>query len=138
MNKMQNGLITTGYHVPYNPKLKQRARELRKNMTQAEQKIWKEFLRYFKFRVYRQKPIHNYIVDFYCPKLKLVIEIDGEYHTEEEIKYYDINRTHVFNSMELSVLRFKNKDVIENFSVVCKEIEEFTNPPKSPFNKGGL
>jgi very-short-patch-repair endonuclease len=132
MDINKNGLITTGYHIPYNPKLKQRARELRKNMTETEQKLWQDFLRYFKFQVYRQKPINNYIVDFYCPKLKLVIEIDGMHHKQIDNKIYDENRKHILNGFGLTELRFTNKQVLFNFDEVCRKIEEF-NPPKSPF-----
>jgi very-short-patch-repair endonuclease len=71
-------LIDSDFHLPYNPKLVERAKNLRKNMTPAEKKLWYSYLRNFKFRVLRQKPIDNFIVDFYCAKLKLVIEIDGD------------------------------------------------------------
>ena len=59
----QRGLITTGFHLPYNPKLKERARELRRNMTEAERRLWNAFLRHVDLPVLRQKPIDNYIVD---------------------------------------------------------------------------
>jgi very-short-patch-repair endonuclease len=94
-------------------------------MTLAEEKLWQEFLRYFKFRVYRQKPIHNYIVDFYCPKLKLVIEVDGNHHYVEDCKCYDELREQVFFGMGLIELRFTNEEVLENFHVVCREIEGY-------------
>ncbi len=87
------GLITTGFHLPYNPKLIERARELRKNMTPAEKKLWYYCLSQFSRRVLRQRPIDNYIVDFYCPVLRLVIEIDGESHFTDDGKTYDQQRT---------------------------------------------
>ncbi|HBE56853.1 MAG TPA: endonuclease, partial [Cyanobacteria bacterium UBA11366] len=68
------------FHLPYNPALVARAKELRKNMTPAEKKLWYGYLRTFQFRVLRQRPIDHFIVDFYCPSLKLVIEVDGESH----------------------------------------------------------
>jgi very-short-patch-repair endonuclease len=61
-----------------------RAKELRKKPTPAEKKLWQNYLRAFKFRVLRQRPINNFIVDFYCADLKLVIEVDGESHFTEE------------------------------------------------------
>ena len=70
--------LTDHHHLPYNPKLVQRAKELRKNMTKAERKLWYDYLRNFKYRVHRQRPIDQFIVDFYCFELKLVIEIDGD------------------------------------------------------------
>ena len=67
-------------------------------MTAAENRMWGKYLRQFPFTVYRQKPIDNYIVDFYCPKLKLVIEIDGETHIEEKDIKRDVNRTKILES----------------------------------------
>ena len=70
--------LTDHHHLPYNPKLVERAKELRKNMTKAERKLWYDYLRNFKYRVHRQRTIDQFIVDFYCFELKLVIEIDGD------------------------------------------------------------
>lgn len=70
-------LNVTDFHLPYNPQLVQRAKQLRQNPTLAEKKLWQNYLRTFPFRVLRQRPIHHFIVDFYCAALKLVIEIDG-------------------------------------------------------------
>ena len=89
----QSKFIKTAYHLPYNPKLIEKAKELRKNMTPAEKKLWNNYLRTFKIRFLRQRPIHNFIVDFYCAKLNLVIEIDGETHFTNEAKNYDARRT---------------------------------------------
>ena len=58
-------------------------------MTLAEKKIWYDYLRNFPYRVYRQRPIDQFIVDFYCPKLKLVIEIDGDIHNSELAQDYN-------------------------------------------------
>src|SRR3989304_6174851 len=68
----ERNLITTGYHLPYNPGLVGRARELRQNMPPAEKQLWFKFLRHFKYRFHRQRPVDHYIVDFYCPELRLV------------------------------------------------------------------
>ena len=121
----QRGLIHTGRYLPYNPDLVERARKLRKNMTPAERILWERYLRKLSFRVLRQRPIDNYIVDFYCPFLKLVIEIDGEQHYSEEGKQYDNDRDGILASYGLKVIRIKNKDIIENLYLVCKKIEGF-------------
>ena len=116
----QRGLISTGYHIPYNPKLKDRARELRRNMTVAEKRLWICFLRNVKHNVLRQKPLDNYIVDFYCPKLKLVIEVDGESHCTDEGKAYDEVRTQILEGYGLKVVRVKNEEVMNEFETVCE------------------
>src|SRR5687768_10222771 len=103
--------ITTGFHVQYNPKLKERARELRKNMTAMETKLWSLFLRGHASKFLRQKPLDSYIVDFYCAKSRLVIEIDGDSHfTEENIKNDQV-RTKILEGYGLKVLRFTNIEI---------------------------
>ena len=121
----KRGLVTTGHHLPYNPRLVNRAKTLRKTMTDAEKKLWHEFLKVFPFRVLRQRPIDNFIVDFYCPKLKLVIEIDGEQHAIQEGKMYDNDRDGILESYGLTVMRIPNRDIYENFDEVCKKIRTF-------------
>ncbi|MBN1294235.1 MAG: endonuclease domain-containing protein [Candidatus Latescibacteria bacterium] len=131
MNKediKRRGLIFTGRYLPYNPKLKERARELRKRMTPAEKKLWKDFLRTFRFRVLPQRPIDNYIVDFYCPSLKLVIEIDGDHHCTEEGKEYDSERDAVLQSYGLNVIRISNSDITDRFEDVCSKIQDLIPP----------
>jgi very-short-patch-repair endonuclease len=118
----EHGLVKTGFHLPYNPKLIDRAREMRKNPTNAEKKLWNGYLRNFQFKVLRQRPIDNYIVDFYCAKLKLVIEIDGDHHFSEEEISYDQIRTQVLEGYGLDVIRFTNSDVMNRFHEVCHEI----------------
>ena len=108
----------------YTPSLIERARELRKNMTRQEKVLW-EFLRNYKFKFYRQRPIGRYIADFYCRKLRLVIEVDGSQHNAPEAVEYDRIRTEYMNSLGLTVIRFSNYEVDNNFSAVCAEIEEF-------------
>ena len=119
----QRGLIFTGRHLPYNARLVDRAKELRRNMTPAEKKLWHGFLRRFRYRVRPQRPINNYIVDFYCATLKLVIEIDGEHHYTEEGKLYDAERDGILESYGLRVLRLTNSEVMEDFDAVCRRIE---------------
>jgi very-short-patch-repair endonuclease len=128
-------LNTTDFHLPYNPQLVSRAKELRQNPTPAEKKLWQEYLRTFRFRVLRQRPIDHFIVDFYCAALKLVIEIDGESHFTPEGRVYDQERTAVFEGYGLTVLRFTNDVVMNDFEGVCQEIEELI--PPTPLQKGG-
>jgi very-short-patch-repair endonuclease len=101
----KRGLITDGYYLPYNPKLKERAREIRKHMTECEKILWYQFLRDLPQNWLRQKPIDNYIVDFYCPAFKLVIEVDGESHFTEEGKVYDEERTMILSNYGLKIIQ---------------------------------
>ena len=110
-----NGLITNGWHLPYNPKLKERARVLRRGMTNAEKKLWHQCLRGFPVQWYRQKPLDHFVVDFYCPKLNLVIEVDGEIHSSAAAKAYDEGRTKILEGYGIKILRFQNAEVFKNF-----------------------
>ena len=135
----ERGLVTTGYHLPYDPKLNQRARELRANMTPAERRLWDSLLRRFPHRVLRQRPIDHYIVDFYCPALKLVIEVDGEQHLTEEGKAYDGERTRVLEGYGLRVVRVANQDVLGDFESVRARLEAFlANAGGSPETPSAL
>jgi len=118
----KKGLITTGYHIPYNPDLKDRARELRKKMTEAEKKLWYGFLRNFPHTILRQKPLDHFIADFYCAKLKLVIEVDGDSHSGIDAKDYDARRTAILEAHGLNVIRFTNHEVFNNFDQVCETL----------------
>lgn len=112
-NSIQNlGLL----YVPYNVNLKERSRRMRKNPTEAERKLWKILKSgdLKKLRFNRQKPLGNYIADFYCSKAQLVIEVDGSGHENKEQKMYDEERTAYLQGFNLKVLRFWNNEVIEN------------------------
>ena len=99
------------------------AKMLRKNMTPWERKLWYEFLKNYPIRFQRQKAIGNYIVDFYCAKAKIVIELDGGGHyTTEQIKN-DKLRTKELENMNLRVLRICNLDIDQNFYGVCEYID---------------
>jgi very-short-patch-repair endonuclease len=107
----------------YNKHLRDAARQLRKNMTEAESKMWYEFLRFNKPRAHRQRPMGRFIADFYIPKAKLIIEIDGDVHENEKSLVKDSERTEFFNTLGLTVIRFTNTQVIYNFKQVCEEIK---------------
>ena len=109
------------------PKLNERVRELRKNMTAAERILWNEYLRNFRYRVLRQRPVDNYIVNFYCSKRKLVIEVDGNVHDTDEAAGYDKQRDAVLQGYGLTVIRIRNNDVLDNLEAVISEIEKFVN-----------
>ncbi|HMV42795.1 MAG TPA: endonuclease domain-containing protein [Leptospiraceae bacterium] len=113
--------------LPHNKNLKKKARKLRRNMTSAEKMIWYQLLAKDKlegFRFLRQKPIDEYIADFYCHKLKLVIEIDGESHLAEEAKDYDEHRTRVLNAYGIEVVRYTNEQIRNHLDEVEKDLKE--------------
>ena len=107
--------------LPYNKDRVPRAKELRKSMTKAERKIWGEVFRNKQFeelRWLRQRPIANFIVDFYCAELKLVVEIDGGSHFTQARKVYDEERTKILEGYGLTVIRFTNEEVLKNLAGV--------------------
>ena len=99
------------------------AKALRKNMTPWERKLWYEYLRYYPVRFQRQKAIGNYIVDFYCAKVGLVLELDGGGHYTAEQMEKDKLRTKELESMKLTVFRICNMDLDRNFRGVCEQID---------------
>lgn len=107
----------------YDKKLKSRADELRKNMTQQEWNLWYFYLRNHRLKWYRQRIIDRFIVDFYCHAAKLVIEIDGKQHYTEQGIAYDVERTQVLQEYGLKVLRYTNQQLECNFQEVCWDIE---------------
>lgn len=125
-------LTTSEFYLPYNQELVARAKKLRKNMTIPEKKLWYGFLNHFSLRVLRQRPINNFIVDFYCAKLKLVIEVDGDSHFTDEGRESDRRRTAILESYGLKVIRFTNEEVLHNFDAVCQEISPRKDPPSPP------
>ena len=110
--------------LPYNNKLIPYAKELRKNATPWERKLWFYFLKDYNIRFQRQKAIGNFIVDFYCHKAKLVIELDGGGHFFESQMDYDEKRKEILEKKGLKVLRFSNIDIDENFYEVCSLIDK--------------
>ena len=110
--------------IPKNDKLLETARELRRNMTVEEKCLWYRFLRYYPVKIYKQRIIGNYIVDFYCDSAKLVIEIDGYQHFTEKGKAEDKIRDEYMNSLGIEVLRFSNNDIRKKFKGVCSQIDK--------------
>ncbi|MBQ6728350.1 MAG: endonuclease domain-containing protein [Clostridia bacterium] len=95
---------------------------LRKNMTPWERKLWFTFLKDLPVKIYKQKLIGDYIVDFYCASKKTAIELDGSQHYMDEAVKHDGKRTEYLNSLGISVLRYSNKDIDKNFKSVCEDI----------------
>ena len=108
--------------IPYNKKLVSNARTLRKNMTPEEKHLWYDFLRRLPLNVRRQHNIENYIVDFYIAEKKIVIELDGRQHLSPEHKQADEQRDRDLASWNITVLRYSNDSVRNNFTAVTAEI----------------
>ena len=105
-----------------NPELTKISQTLRKNMTKEERHLWYDFLKGQPTIFKRQKVMGNYIVDFYCAKEKLVIELDGSQHYEEKGQEKDLKRDSYLNGLGITVLRYSNYDVNSNFEGVCADI----------------
>ena len=109
--------------IPKDDSKLERARTLRKEMPPQERHLWYDFLRHYPVKIYKQRIIGSYIVDFYCASAKLVIELDGSQHYEEYGKNYDANRTSYLESLGLSVVRFSNADINVRFQSVCEYLD---------------
>ena len=108
--------------IPYNKKFVSNARTLRKNMTPEEKHLWYDFLKRLPNNVRRQHNIENYIVDFYIAEKKIVIEVDGRQHLLPEHKEADEQRDAVLATWEISVLRYSNDSIRNNFNAVAEDI----------------
>ena len=110
--------------IYYNPKLKKLARKLRNNMSPPEIILWNQLKgKKLVYDFHRQKPIDNYIVDFFCSKLKLIIEVDGKVHKDKGED--DIVRQSRLESLGLKVLRFKASDIMNNLNEVIEAIKNY-------------
>ncbi len=119
--------VSQSRHIRENsPAIRQAARELRKNPTLTETRLWQAIsnkkLDGLRFR--RQHPVGNFILDFYCPSHKLVIEVDGDYHQQQE--QYDDARTEYLEQYGYKVLRFTNQAVMNDLETVLDEIRQAT------------
>ncbi|MEB3233617.1 MAG: endonuclease domain-containing protein [Leptolyngbyaceae bacterium] len=133
--------------IPYNPKLKERARQLRKNMTAGERKLWQHLKgkQMMGYDFDRQRPIDQFIVDFYCKSLMLAIEIDGSSHDSAEAQERDRIRQSRIESFGVQFLRFQDREVLHQTDQVltaiqqwiesrCSKVEQ--NPPPAPPQRG--
>lgn len=111
--------------------LRDRAQSLRREATKEENHLWYDYLRHQKAQWKRQVVFGRYIVDFYCPSAKIVVELDGGQHYEEEGIAYDLARTGYLEGRGLCVLRFSNLDIHSNFAGVCTAIDLAVGGPSS-------
>ncbi|MBJ7901506.1 MAG: DUF559 domain-containing protein [Cyanobacteria bacterium RI_101] len=113
--------------IPYDPKLKEFARQLRQNMTPGETKLWQRLRKkqILGFDFDRQRPIDRFIVDFYCKDLMLAIEIDGSSHDGELAQARDIERQHRLEALGVTVLRFTESDTLYKTDCVVATIEAY-------------
>ena len=109
---------------PYNKNNISLAKELRKNMTPWERKLWYDFLRNYPIRFQRQKCIGDYIADFYCAKARIVIELDGSQHYNAKNTIEDLKRTNALKEMNLKVIRIPNNQIDDSFYEVCEFIDK--------------
>jgi very-short-patch-repair endonuclease len=121
--------------LPYNPRLKRSARRLRSNMTDDEQLLWSRLRRkqILDIQFYRQKPLGPYIVDFYAPKARLAVEVDGSQHFEPTAARCDRGRSAQLAELGVRILRFDNLLVLHELAAVVEQIwvavQAATNPP---------
>ena len=113
--------------IKYNPKLNELARQLRNNATKSEVRLWQRLKRnqMYGYDFHRQKPIDEYIVDFFCNKLQLAIELDGYSHQLLEVWEKDIKKTGRLNELGVRVLRFSDFQVMTDIENVLRAIEDY-------------
>ena len=109
--------------IPKDNSQLENARRLRREMTSHERKLWYLFLRKYPVKIYKQRIIGRFIVDFYCASAKLVIEVDGSQHYESQGMACDAERSAFLSALGLEVLRFSNRDIDRDFRVVCEQID---------------
>ena len=131
----------------YNANLKDKARQLRKNLTDRERALWSRLRnkQIFGIQFYRQKPIGEYIVDFFAPRAKLVVEVDGSQHMVGDRVQKDRIRNSYLASLGLKVLRFNSREVLKESDAVVEAIYRMIKdqlnaeiPPGPPLKKGGV
>ena len=109
--------------IPKDNNQLENARELRRKMTPHERKLWYLFLRKYPVKIYKQRIIGRFIVDFYCASAKLVIEVDGSQHYEPQGLNYDFARSAFLETLGLEILRFSNREIDREFYSVCEQID---------------
>ena len=108
--------------IPYNKKLIPMARVLRKSMTREEKHLWYDFLKRIPYNVKRQHNIEDFIVDFYIAEKKIVIEVDGIQHSSNRHKEADAQRDSLLSTWGITVLRYSNNSIRNNFNGVAADI----------------
>ena len=147
LQRVPTNRIDMNYKKPIPKSIKSRnlSRVLRNNATREENHLWYDFLRNYPIRFHRQYVIENYIVDFFCPKAKIIVEIDGSQHYYPENEVYDKRRTEIIERYGFTVIRYTNIDINQRFKAVCDDINNKVteslhyNPyAKAPFSKGAV
>ena len=110
--------------IKKNNKLLEQARELRRAMTPQERHLWYDYLQQYPVKIYKQRIIDNFIVDFYCHKARLITEVDGAGHYTHEGWTYDLARTKALENYGLHVMRISDREVEEQFDRVCQKIDD--------------
>lgn len=133
------GVLNPMTRIFNKPELEEFRSNLRSNQTDAERKLWsrlrkKQFLGH---RFIRQFSIGRFIVDFYCPKLRLAIELDGGQHDSEESRIYDDTRSNYLSSLGIRVVRFWDNELLNNIEGVLEKLVTILTPPTLPFPKKG-
>ena len=132
--------------LSYNANLKDEPRQLRKNLTDSEKALWSRLRnkQILGIQFYRPKPLGDYIVDFFAPRAKLVVEVDGSQHTEGNHVEKDRIRNGYLASLGLKVMRFNSREVLKESDAVVEEIYRIIkdqlkqkSPPGPPLKKGG-
>ena len=118
--------------IPKDNSQLENARRLRREMTLHERKLWYLFLRKYPIKIYKQRIIGRFIVDFYCASAKLVIEVDGSQHYAPQGMAYDEERSLFLSALGLEVLRFSNRDIDREFRGVCEQIYYHSKPAARP------
>ena len=118
------------------PTLKQRRRELRRNQTNAEMALWAKVRnkQFFGMRFFRQYSIGPYILDFYCPTVKLVVELDGGQHNQSDNREYDAARSEYLKAQGIDVMRFWNNEVLLDVQSVLSKLALKVTPPRLPLS----
>jgi very-short-patch-repair endonuclease len=116
------------------PALKQRRRELRRNQTEAEKTLWAHLRnkQFYGMKFFRQYSIGPYILDFYCPNMKLAVELDGGQHNQSESKQYEAVRTKYLKAQGIEVMRFWNHEVLLDMESVLSGLGLKVTPPHLP------
>ena len=109
--------------IVYNGKNIVLAKNLRKNATKQEKHLWYDFLKDYAIKFQRQKTIGEYIVDFYCPSLKVAIEIDGRQHYSKQGFEYDKFRTEEINKQGVRIIRITNEQIDKDFTCICEYLD---------------
>ena len=128
--------------IPYNPKLKEFAKQLRNNSTKAEIILWQKLKRdqMYGYDFHRQKPIDNYILDFFCYELMLGIEVDGYSHEFLEVYEKDLIKEKKMNELGITVLRFSDYQVLKDTENVIRQLlfllKNLRNTPPTPLKRG--